>query len=83
MMMKKQKYVRFNDIDKIRFYLESHPEVFTDELMEYLADTYLNYNTVRNAIKEQYPSIVRELLENNRIDVIPNDYEKECKKTVL
>lgn len=74
--MKKFKYAKFNDIDKIRFYLESHPEVFTDELMEYLADTYLNYNTVRNAIKEQYPSIVRELLENKKIDVIPNDYGK-------
>lgn len=79
-MMKKLKYAKFNDIDKIRIYLEKHTEVFSDELMEYLADTYLNYHTVRNAIKEQFPYIVKELLDNNKIDVIPNDYEKECKK---
>lgn len=79
--MKKFKYAKFNDIDKIRFYLESHPEVFTDELMVYLANTYLNYYTVRTAIKEQYPYIVKELLENNRIDIIPNYNEKEYEKT--
>lgn len=79
--MKKFKYAKFNDIDKIRFYLESHPEVFTDELMAYLAETYLNYHTVRTAIKEQYPYIVKELLDNNRIDIIPYYNEKEYEKT--
>ena len=38
----------FDKLEKIRIYMEYHPEVFTEDLMEYLADTYLNYNTVRN-----------------------------------
>lgn len=43
--------------------------------MEYLADTYLNYNTVRNRIKTLYPSIVSDLVKNKQIHVIPDDYE--------
>ena len=80
MEVKRYSYGDFNDIEKIRVYLEYHPEVFTDELMEYLADTYLNYNTVRNAIKEQYPRIVREMIENNEIDIIPSYYGEEYQK---
>ena len=30
----------FDELEKIRIYMEYHPEVFTEELMEYLADTY-------------------------------------------
>ena len=67
---------RFNEMEKIRIYLEHHPEVFTNEFMEELADRYLNYNTVRNRIKTLYPSIVRELHENNQIDIIPDAYEE-------
>lgn len=66
----------FNEMEKIRIYLERHPEVFSKKFMEELADSYLNYNTVRNRIKTLYPSIVRELVENNQIDIIPDAYEE-------
>lgn len=70
----------FDELEKIRIYMEYHPEVFTADLMEYLADTYLNYNTVRNRIKTLYPSIVSDLVKNKQIHVIPDDYEKLFKE---
>lgn len=81
--MKKRKikleYANFNRMEKIRVYMEHHKEeVFTPEFMKLLAYRFLNYNTVRERIKELYPSIVRELSENNVINIIPND--KELKK---
>ena len=50
-------------------------EVFTPEFMKILADRYLNYNTVRERIKKLYPTIVKELLKNNTINIIPNETE--------
>jgi len=61
--------------------MEYHKEeVFTPEFMKLLADRFLNYNTVRNRIKMLYASIVRELIENNIIDIIPNEKELEKKR---
>lgn len=78
--MKKRKikleYANFNRMEKIRVYMEHHKEeVFTPEFMKLLADRFLNYYTVRETIKELYPSIVRELSENNVIKIIPNETE--------
>ena len=67
-------YADFNKLEKIRVYMEHHKEeVFTPEFMKILADRYLNYNTVRERIKKLYPSIVKELLKNNVINIIPNE----------
>ena len=75
--MKKRKkvtYADFDKLEKIRVYMEHHKEeVFTPEFMKVLADRYLNYNTVRERIKKLYPSIVKELLKNNVINIIPNE----------
>ena len=54
-------------------------EVFTPEFMKILADRYLNYYTVRNRIKKLYPTIVRELIKNNTISIIPDEKELEKK----
>lgn len=67
-------YADFNKLEKIRVYMEHHKEeVFTPEFMKLLADRYLNYNTVRERIKKLYPTIVKELLKNNVINIIPNE----------
>ena len=69
-------YADFDRLEKIRVYMEHHKEeVFTPEFMKILADRYLNYYTVRERIKKLYPSIVKELLKNNVINVIPNETE--------
>ena len=76
MKMGKYEYTNFNKLEKIRVYMEHHKEeVFNPEFMKLLADRYLNYNTVRNRIKKLYPSIVRELIKNNTISIIPNEEE--------
>ena len=73
-------YANFDDLEKIRYYMEYHKEeVFTPEFMKLLADRYLNYFTVRKRIKKLYPSIVRKLIENNVINIIPNEKELEKK----
>lgn len=69
-------YADFDKLEKIRVYIEHHKkEVFTPEFMKVLADRYLNYNTVRERIKKLYPTIVKELLKNNTINIIPNETE--------
>lgn len=61
----------------IRLYLEHHPEVFTDEFMEELADRFLNCNTIRQTFKAIYPAILaNDILPN--ADIIPsNIWEKK------
>lgn len=82
MMMKRQIKLRcgeFNELEKIRIYLEYHPEVFTEEFMAELADRFLNYYNVRKKIKELYPMILREDIKDN-INIIPNNYEEVFRK---
>ena len=67
-------YGKLDDMEKIRIYLEYHPEVFTEDFMELLADRYLNYLTVRKRIKEMWPELCRQNINN--FNIIPNDYEK-------
>ena len=68
------KYGNFDEMEKIRIYLEYHPEVFTEDFMELLVDRYLNYLTVRKRIKEMWPELCRQNINN--FNIIPNDYEK-------
>ena len=67
-------YGNFDEMEKIRIYLEYHPEVFTEEFMQLLANRYLNYLTVRKRIKEMWPELCRKNI--NKFNIIPNDYEK-------
>ena len=67
-------YGNFDEMEKIRIYLEYHPEVFTEDFMELLADRYLNYLTVRKRIKEMWPELCR--MNKNNFNIIPNDYVK-------
>ena len=67
-------YGNFNEMEKMRIYLEYHPEVFTEDFMEELADRFLNYLTVRKKIKEMWPQLCRDNITN--FDIIPNDYDK-------
>ena len=78
-MKRKYEYGDFNELEKIRIYLEYHPEVFTNDFMEELADRFLNYNNVRKKIKELYPMIARADIADN-INLIPDDYEQVFKE---
>ena len=67
-------YGNFDEMEKIRIYLEYHPEVFTEEFMQLLANRYLNYLTVRKRIKEMWVELCR--MNINKFNIIPNDYDK-------
>ena len=67
-------YGNFDEMEKIRIYLEYHPEVFTEDFMKLLANRYLNYLTVRKRIKEMWVELCRKNKDN--FNIIPNDYEK-------
>ena len=71
-------YGNFDEMEKMRIYLEYHPEVFTEDFMELLADRYLNYLTVRKRIKEMWPELCRK--NKNNFNIIPNEYEKVQEK---
>ena len=66
-------YGEFDEMEKMRIYMEYHPEVFTEDFMELLADRYLNYLTVRQRIKQMWPELCRENIDN--FNIIPSDYE--------
>lgn len=64
-------------MEKIRLYLDMHPEVFTEEFMEEVSRKFLNYNTVRKFVKDNWCKITEELIDN--ITIIPKD-ENEIKE---
>jgi hypothetical protein len=77
MKRKKNKHPigNFNELEKIRIYMEYHKdEVFTEELMEELAERFLNYHYVRAKIKELYPRIIKTDIMNN-VNLIPDNDE--------
>lgn len=49
------KKAKLDKTKRIRIYLENHPEVFTQELCQELADRFLNVNTIRKTIKQEFP----------------------------
>ncbi len=56
--------------------MEHHKdEVFTEELMNELADKFLNYHYVRTKIKELYPRIIKTDIMNN-VNLIPDNDEE-------
>ena len=66
-----------NEMEKIRLYLDMLPEVFTEEFMEEVSRRFLNYNTVRKYIKDNWRKITEELIDD--ITIIPTD-ENEIKE---
>ena len=75
MKRKNKKCGHFNELEKIRIYMEYHKnDVFTEELMNELAERFLNYHYVRTKIKELYPRIVEADIMNN-VNIIPDNDE--------
>ena len=63
--------------EKIRLYLNDHPECLTEKLMAWVASYYMNYGYIRMRIKELYPQIVHENIMKNNFVIIPERYEEE------
>ncbi len=68
-------YGNFDDLEKIRVYMELYPErVFTNDFMEELSSKFLNYHTIRKMIKDIWYEVTNELINN--VNIIPNYYEE-------
>ena len=75
--MSKKSFDELSKTEKIRLYLNDHPECLTEKLMTWVASYYMNYGYIRMRIKELYPQIVKENLMNNNFVVTPDHYEQE------
>ena len=63
--------------EKIRLYLNDHPEKLTEKLMSWVASYYMNYGYIRLRIKELYPEIIHENIMMNNFVRIPDHYNEQ------
>ena len=75
--MEKKSLNDLSRTEKIRLYLNDHPEVLTEKLMAWVASYFLNYGYIRMRIKELYPEIIHKNIMNNNFVRIPDHYEEE------
>lgn len=78
--MKKLERMSFKDLSKneqIALYIRDNPEALSQELMLYVATHYMNYGYIRKRIKELYPKIVKNNIQDNNFVIIPEHYENQ------
>ena len=75
--MEKKSLNDLSRTEKIRLYLNDHPEVLTEKLMAWVASYFLNYGYIRMRIKELYPEIIHQNIMKNNFVIIPERYEEE------
>ena len=75
--MEKKSLNDLSRTEKIRLYLNDHPEVLTEKLMAWVASYFMNYGYIRLKIKELYPQIIHENIMKDNFVVIPDNYEQE------
>ena len=63
--------------EKIRLYLNDHPEKLTEKLMTYVSAFFLNYGYIRLRIKQMYPDIIHENIMYNNFVRIPDHYNEQ------
>ena len=75
--MQKVQRMSFNQLSKneqIALYLHDNPEALSQELMLYIATHYMNIGYIRKRIKELYPKIVMNNIQDNNFVLIPEHY---------
>ena len=70
MTMKTAKLDKFM---KIKQHLDNHPEGFTEDFCEELADRFLNVNTIRKTINDEYSKYIVDNKDN--FYLVPEHYE--------
>lgn len=64
--MERKSVDELSKTERIRLYLNDHPECLTERLMADVAARFMNYAYIRMRIKELYPKIILEnLLKDN------------------
>ena len=60
--------------EQICLYLHDHPNALSQKLMLYVATHYMNIGYIRKRIKELYPKIVKNNIQDNNFVLIPEHY---------
>ena len=63
--------------EQIALYLHDNPKALSQELMLYIATHYMNIGYIRKRIKELYPKIVKNNIQDNNFVIIPSHYEEK------
>lgn len=75
--MTEKKMSELSQSEKVRLYLNDHPEYLTEKLMSWVASYYLNYGYIRMRIKELYPEIIHKNIMMNNFVRIPDHYNEQ------
>ena len=67
------KTAKLDKFMKIKLHLDEHPEVFTEDFCEELADRFLNVNTIRKTINDEYSKYIVDNKDN--FYLVPEHYE--------
>lgn len=76
-MMQKVERMSIKDLSKneqIALYIRDNPEALSQELMLYIATHLMNVGYIRKRIKELYPKIVKNIIQDNNFVLIPDHY---------
>jgi hypothetical protein len=60
--------------EQIALYLHDNPVALSQELMLYIATHYMNIGYIRKRIKQLYPKIVKNIIQDNNFVLIPDHY---------
>ena len=75
--IQKMDRMSFNQLsrnEQICLYLHDHPYALSQKLMLYVATHYMNIGYIRKRIKELYPKIVKNNIQDNNFVLIPEHY---------
>ena len=81
--MERVERISFSQLSKneqIALYLHDNPKALSQEFMLYIATHYMNIGYICKRIKELYPSIVQENVQNNNFVLIPDHYVQQRKE---
>jgi hypothetical protein len=67
-------FSQLSNNEQIALYLHDNPEALSQELMLYIATHYMNIGYIRKRIKQLYPKIVKNIIQDNNFVLIPDHY---------
>ena len=73
--LERKSFDELDDMQKMSLYLHNHKEVLTQELMEEVAEKYMNYAYIRKRIKQLYPQVVMTNLKEHNFVLMPDKDE--------
>ena len=73
--LERKSFEELDDMQKMSLYLHNHKNVLSQELMELVAEKYMNYAYIRKRIQQLYPQVVMTNLKEHNFVLIPEKDE--------